>query len=456
MDAFSDVPVNAEWDADFDQAFPLLSRFVDLHVADQLQPLGAAAVYTTSVVLWLLVYQRMHRRASLVETVQYLREVAAEICPDNRRIREKTLSRSTAAYSGARERLTVETAEWFAKSVSESICATTQPSLGSRRVFILDGTTLTLAPVKTLQKLYPPASNQHGEGTWPVALLLVAHELESGAAMLPELGAMYGPQAVSETELARTCLQKLPAGAAIMTDSGFGIFAVAWSASINEHPFLMRLTAQRYHALHRNSTLREQGDGWATYSLVWSPSRHERQAHPDLPPKAALDVQLHEYLRPGAEPLYFVSDLPEDCLTLADLYRKRMDVETDIRNLKVVLELDRIPARSPEMFHKELLTSMVAYNLVVQFRRQAAELAKVPPRRLSFTNVWTIFRMHLLTASPATPAEWRERYRKSLHDAMQCKLPNRPGRSYPREAYSRAPKSTHFKKRKRPPDPPIK
>ena len=456
MDAYSDVPVNAEWDADFDRAFPLLSQLVDLRTADQLQPLGPAAVYTTSVVLWLLVYQRMHRQTSLEETVQHLLQVAPQICPDNRRIREQTLSASTGAYSGARRRLTVETAEWFAQTVSQSILATTQPSLGGRRVYILDGTTITLAPVKTLQKLYPPASNQHGEGTWPVALLLVAHELESGAAMLPEVGAMYGPQAVSEVELARTCLQKLPANAAIMTDSGFGIFSVAWAAFSNAHPFLMRMTAQRYLALRRQSTLQKQGDGWATYSHTWIPSPHDRRATPGLPPGAALEVQLHELLRPGAEPLYFVSNLPDDCPTLTSLYYKRMDVETDIRNLKIVLELDRIPARSPEMFQKELLTSIVAYNLVVQFRRQAAELAKVPPRRLGFTGVWSTIRMFILTASPATPAEWRERYRQALHYAIQTKLPNRPGRSYPREAYSRAPKSTHFPKRKPPPDPPIK
>ncbi len=59
----------------------------------------------------------------------------------------------------------------------------------------------------------------------------------------------------------------------------------------------------------------------------------------------------------------------------------------DIRDVKVTLNTERIRAHSREMFEKELLTSLVAYNLVVQFRREAARKVGVPPRRLSFTGV---------------------------------------------------------------------
>ncbi len=48
------------------------------------------------------------------------------------------------------------------------------------------------------------------------------------------------------------------------------------------------------------------------------------------------------------------------------------------------------------MFQKELYTSVIAYNLVAQFRRQAAKLAKVKPRRLSFKDVWTTLKDRLL------------------------------------------------------------
>ena len=55
MDAFSDVPVDAGCEAEFDRAFELLLKLVDLRRADEMMPLGSGAVYTASVVLWLLV-----------------------------------------------------------------------------------------------------------------------------------------------------------------------------------------------------------------------------------------------------------------------------------------------------------------------------------------------------------------------------------------------------------------
>jgi hypothetical protein len=98
------------------------------------------------------------------------------------------------------------------------------------------------------------------------------------------------------------------------------------------------------------------------------------------------------------------------------------------------------------MMRKELLTSIVAYNLVVQFRRQAAQLANLPPRRMSFTGVWNTFESFLLHQPPCSAVEWVARYSNALRIASRDKLPNRPGRSYPRRAHPRRPKSTKFMK----------
>ncbi|MFO1064871.1 MAG: hypothetical protein U0892_13480 [Pirellulales bacterium] len=68
------------------------------------------------------------------------------------------------------------------------------------RAFIIDGTTITLAPTEELAKAFPPASNQHGESVWPVAQLLVAHELQTGCAVVPQIDPMYGPNNVSEAK----------------------------------------------------------------------------------------------------------------------------------------------------------------------------------------------------------------------------------------------------------------
>lgn len=437
--------------AEFDQAFELLNTLVDMRLADKLEPRGPGAIYTTSIVLWLLVYQRLYKNATLQAAVKQLLDSAPDLCPDNKRIREKTLSPSTGTYSDARQRLTMEVAEWFADAVSDSIIAASPPSLGDRRAFVFDGTTVTLAPEKALRAAFPPASNQHGEGVWPIALLLVAHELESGCALRPEIGPMYGPQAVSEVVLARACIARLPSNSIVLADSNFGIFSVARATTQQHQSFLFRLTQSRFDTLCRQGALEAQGKGWKTWTVPWKPSARDRASNPDLPAGLILNVLVHEVVVHSKLTLLLVTDLTESASLLAALYGKRWAVEIDIRNVKVVLDTESIRAKSVDMFHKELLTSIVAYNLVVQFRRQAARLAKLPVKRLSFTGVWTTFRQFLLTRFCTTPFEWRQRFDDALHIAMREKLPNRPGRSFERETYPRRPKSNQFKKRVPPP-----
>lgn len=447
MDATETESLTAEQEAEFDQAFELLTTFVDLSQADQMLPLGPAAIYTASVVLWLLVYQRLKKNATLQVAVKQLIESAPQLCRDNKRIRQKSLSAKTGSYSDARQRLPLEVAEWFASHLSNSIVATAPPSLGNRRAFLIDGTTMTLAPEKELRAAFPPASNQHGEGVWPVALLLVAHELESGCAMLPEMGPMYGPNAISEVKLVRNCFRRLPPGSIVIGDVNFGIYSVVWEAVQAGQMPLFRLSESRFAALCRQGRLECQGENWKTWKVRWKPTSKDRRSNPDLPVDAVLEVLVHEVVINPKLTLRLVTLLSESAPLVADLYGQRWEVEVDIRNVKVVLDTESIRARSEEMFRKELLTSMAAYNLVVQVRRQAARLAKVPVKKLSFTGVWTTFRQFLLTHLHKDPATWRERFELTLRYAMRDTLPNRPGRKFERTVYPRRPKGSTFEKR---------
>jgi hypothetical protein len=367
---------------------------------------------------------------------------------------EKTLSSNTGAFSKARKRVPLASVEWFFDQVTWSIIGQKLPApTKDPYFFVIDGTTLALQPTGELRRAYPPASNQHGPGVWPIVNMAVAHELESGCALRPEIGAMYGEQAVSETTLACRCVERLPDDSAVLGDSGFGIFSFAFHCHQFAHPFLLRLTDSRWRALIKQAEVESRGSNWITYKLTWRPSAKDRANNPQLPADAQLMVRLHECNVHDNLTLRLVTDLTGTSPDFAKHYLHRGDVEIDIRNLKVVLATEQIRAKNLDMFQKELLTSIVAYNLVVQFRRQAAANARVAPRRLSFKRVWTTFTIFLLR-KPATNdfTEWEARYNRALQIAEKDKLPNRPGRQFPRTAYPRRPKTTHFKKRKPPPD----
>lgn len=437
--------------ADFDRAFELLQNLVDLEEANELFQQRAHTVFTASVVLWMLVYQRLKPDSSLENAVKHLIDTKPKYLPGNKRLAEKKLSTSTGSYSAARSRLPLEVVRWFAEEVSGEIIATTKPSFQQRRVFVIDGTTIALAPEKELQQVYPPSSNQHGEGVWPIALLTVFHELSSGCALLPEIGAMYGDAAVSETALARRGMHKLPSNSIVMGDAGFGIFGMAYETQQCGHDFLYRMKKSNFESLRKKSTLHSHSDYHKTYQCQWVPTKRNRETCPGLTTDASLNVWLHEIDVTPTLTLYLVTSLEEDAWTLSSLFEHRYQVEFDIRNLKVVLDTENIRAKSVDMFLKELYTSVVAYNLTSRFRQVAAELSDVPPRQLSFKRTWTTFQTFLMRHMHGAPELWREAFERALGYAMKDKLPNRPNRRFKREAYRKRPKNIQFKKREKPP-----
>jgi len=431
---------------EFSTAIGMLRDLVPDDILDKVQPTSPTAVYTTMVTLWMMVLQRLGGGKTLNAVVKEVLAHSREMLPDNKRLREGTLSETSGAYANARTRLKMETVKFFADRVCDSLIGQSSPWFDGRLAFLLDGTTMTLEPTPALKRAFPPATNQHGESVWPVALLLVAHEIQSSCALPPEIGAMYGENNTSEARLARKIAKRMPARSIVMADSGFGIFSVAHAMVDEGHSILFRLTKARFKSMKRQATLVEEWDGHATYRLCWTPSVKDRKTSPDLPENTTLDVLLHEVPLENGESLFLVTTLQIRSDQAGEFYSRRYDVEHDIRDVKVTLNTEHIRGRSVEMVKKELLTSIVAYNLVTQFRRQAAKLAGLEPRRLSFTGVWNTFESFLLEQPPCSAAEWTSRYENALKIAARDKLPNRPGRSYPRKAHPRRPKSTKFMK----------
>ena len=432
----------------FNVAFELLQQWMNVEESDEIQPLGNAVVYKTSLVVWLMLFQRLNPDASLKDAVEYFFANAPKGKQANRRLREGTLSTRTGSYSDARKRLSIDVVNWFQSRLSDSIIESTLPSFNGRRVFLLDGTTLPGFPSPALQAAFPPASNQHGPGVWPVIFLVAAHELSSGAALLPEVGAMYGDNAIGETKLAEPLIGRLPAGSILMADSGFGIFSIANRANANGHNFVLRLTEQRFLSHKKKATLLESTPTSRIYEYTWKPSAKEIANNTSILSDATLAVKLYE-LKIGDVWLYLVTDLTASPKAFKDLYFQRNHIEIDIRNIKVVLDTEALKCKSVEMFQKELGMAMVAYNLTSQLRRQAAFIANCTPRELSFTGVWTVYRHNLQARSFKDADQWKEQFDIALQRAAKQKLPNRPGRSFPREAYPRRPKTTHNQKRNR-------
>lgn len=432
------------------QALTLFKDWFSCGELDRLQPTGPAAVYNTSVTLWLLISQRLHGGMSLNATVKRFISEIPDFVPANRRLRDGTLSTNSSSYSDARKRLQLPVIRYLFDQICDSIVEKSPRVLHGRKLFLLDGTTFTLEPTDELRKCFPPATNQHGESVWPNMMVFVAHELATGCAMFPQIGAMYGNKNTSELKMARQIVHDLPTQSIVVADAGLGIFAVAHEAQRASHHFVMRLKADRFRSYTKRGRLVSETSKGKVWELDWKPTSKERKTTPELPADASLNVRIHEFFLEDDQSLYLITSLRNEIGEVAELYSCRFDVETDIRDIKVTLNTENIRAQSEEMVRKELYTSLIAYNLVIQFRRQAASLANVPPRRLSFRGAWDTYQAFLLRdLSVLSPEDCISRYEQALEIASRDKIPERPGRSYRRAAHPRRPKTTKWQKAQR-------
>jgi hypothetical protein len=424
--------------------FDLFGKAVSPEFFDKLRKrlrLPDRGIYSLAVVVWLMMWQRLDGRGSLADAVQQLLQGSlGDLVPPDKRVVENRVSSNTGALSRARKRLPLEAVEAVCDQIFTSLMEPAQAG-GEllKRLFLLDGSSLQLQHTAALTKVYPPGSNQHGDAHWPIIRILMAHHLGSGLAVRPCWGPMYGDQAVSEQGLTEQILERLPAGAALMADRNFAVFSVAWAAQQHNFGVLFRIAENRARRI-AGQILPPAGK---ERRIQWRPSPDDRRAHPELPADAVVRGRLIVAHVAGADgkvvPLYLFTTLEEPLEELVDLYRRRWDVELDIRSLKQTLRLHSLSSKTPEMAEKELLLAVAGYNLVRSVQMAAAKQANLQPRRLSFSRVQSVVMTALPRLATCTDAaQWEVEYQKVLRWAAKGKLPNRPRRrSYPRAVWGK-------------------
>lgn len=395
--------------------------------------------------MWLLIWQRLHGGAALeAAVVDLLATMPSCFWPNPcKRVRDwqqsgKPISSNTAAYNQARQRLPLSVVEQSCDRIFEQLTErmASGSGAGSRRAFILDGSSMRLGSSPALVQRFPPSINQHGESHWPVMRVLVAHDLETGLAMRPEWGPMYGPDAVSEQQLLESSIERLPAGAVVIGDSNFGVFSVAWAATEKGYPVLLRLTATRVkRLLGRNPKSRTE------CTVEWKPSPHERKSHPNLPPEACVRGRvIVRQVQPenGGAPILLAlfTTMAEPVRQILKLYGQRWYIETDLRTLKSQLQMEQLSCATPDMAAKEIEMATAAYNLVRAVICIAAQQSGLQPRNYSFTRVARIVSSMTPTIGSArTQREGKQHFERMMHYVKQAKLPHRKRKSYPRAVW---------------------
>jgi hypothetical protein len=394
-------------------------------------------VFSLAVVIWLMIFQRLQDKGTLAAAVQHvIRGLPPALNPKtSKRQREHRVSNRTAGYNRARQKLPLEIVRTMSDQIFEQLMS---PEPG-RRMFLLDGTTLTMPCTPSLLEAYPPSRNQNGESHWPILRLLVAHDLNSGIALRPEWGPAGGAKTVSEQRLAEALIPRLPAGAGLMGDQNFGIFSMAWAAQQSGHPALLRVTEARakraFGSAFNNGT---------DLKVEWKPSRTERESHPGLPRDASVQGRLivrKVYPSDGSKPvkLHLFTTLDLSAKEIVQIYAQRWNIETDLRSIKKTIHLETLGCQTPEMVAKELTLAITAYNMVRAVINESAQRTRMNPRQYSFSRVLDLINAWLPhLACISSDAERKAEYERLIGYAGVCRLYKRKkSTSYPRAVWYR-------------------
>ena len=155
-----------------------------------------------------------------------------------------------------------------------------------------------------------------------------------------------------------------------------------------------------------------------------------------------IEVKIN---KPGFRPttLVIVTTLTDsDTYTaqdIGDLFRKRWLVEQDIRALKCNMGIDVLRGQTPAMVRKEVYAAMLAYNLIRETMRQAAEQTQFEPRDLSFTHALQTIASSWMLMPILHPAIQTAQIDSAVQGYPQHRVGRRPDRVEPR-AVKRRPK----------------
>ncbi len=339
-------------------------------------------------------------------------------------------STATGAYCKARQRLPMEMVKELVRDTGKQITTEVpqQWLWQGRPVRLVDGTTVTLPDTTANQAYYPQEGNQQAGLGFPVCRLVGIVCLSSGSVLNAAMGPYKGKGADEQT-LLRGLLDTFEAGDMVVGDSYYCTYFLLADLMARGVDVLF----EQYGARKRKTDFRRgQKLGSRDHLVAWSKPKKKpdwmTQAEYDSVPETLTVREL------AVDGKILVSTLVSAKATpkhrLKALYKYRWHVEVDLRNIKTTLGMNTLSCKTPDMNEKEMWVYFLAYNLIRLIMAEAALLAEILPRQLSFKHtlqLWIAWRQ------PGVNTDERsQQLEQILIWIAQCKVGHRPGRIEPR------------------------
>lgn len=386
-------------------AAALFIRIANLEVFSKVlsSPIGYLRCWTPSLTLMGMILGHLFGLGSLQRVLNEMRSGMADtLCAPSKKL--SVLLRncvSTSAYSQARSRLPLGWLRRCLGAQAEALRSLTEGGLWKNlNVRVLDGTMATMRPHGRIPKRFPPHSNQHGDCYWCQMRVLACMCLSTGIILSLVMGNAADSEQAQTVRMilcggGGSSLSPLAAASIVwMGDANFGVWRVVAASQQSGQLALVRLTIPRAKKL-AGGKLKANMD----LAVTWHPSKADTVDRGLKKSGVAGRLIVAWVTLNGFRPVQLLLFTTIDASVasseeLANLYAKRWRIELSFRYVKTQLGLGELAAKSPAMAKRELLTGVMAYNLVRGMIAVSAALHEKLAWDLSFSAA----RWELLTA----------------------------------------------------------
>ncbi|MGB6450473.1 MAG: IS4 family transposase [Steroidobacteraceae bacterium] len=335
-------------------------------------------------------------------------------------------SAATGAYCMARQRMPQQMVRELAHRVAAGLDAHTPVAWRwrGRSVKLVDGSTTLMADTPENQEVFPQHNQQKRGAGFPIARLVGVISLDHGAVLDVALGPYKG-KGTGEHGLFRPLKESFTRGDVMVADSYYASYFLIADLLSRGVDFLFEQHGARTTDFRTGEKL-----GVREHVVQWTrpvrPQWMSAQEYESFPRELTLrEVQVGKKVLVTS----FLNPREVCKRELGRLFRLRWNVELDLRNIKTTLGMEKLSCKSPQMCEKELWVYMLAYNLIRLLMAQAAFLAGILPRQLSFKHtvqVWVAWSgRQFLSDAP-------EDILGLFRVIAQVRVGRRPGRLEPR------------------------
>lgn len=348
----------------------------------------------------------------------------------------KPCSSMTGAYCRARKRLPLGMVSDLVKQTGTMILQN-EPNKWKwkgRHVKLVDGTTVTMPDTEANQRTYPQQNRQAPGIGYPIARMVAIISLSTGVILDGSMGPIKG-KGGSEHALFRGMLDSLDPGDIVVADRYYcSYFMIAMLLEKGvDVVFRQHRSRKTDFRKGRRLSAKEHIVDWT--KPVQKPKWMSDSQYDQFPET----LRLREFK--SKDQILVTSLLSSKYVTkqeLSDVYKKRWNIELDLRNIKTTLGMESLSCQTPQMNEKEMWVYFLAYNLIRLLMAESAIRFGILPRQISFKHT-----LQLWTTWNRQPSPCYENQIQLFALIAANRTGNRPGRVEPRRV-KRRPKPYTF------------